>query len=105
MRDISVEELGEWRLQGRTFVLLDVREPVELRLARIEGALHIPMRALAQRTEELDREVEIVVLCHSGSRSAHAARFLAANGFTRVYNLRGGIDAYARRIDPTIPTY
>lgn len=102
---ISVEELARWRSEGRTFVLLDVREPFELAAARIEGAVHVPMRELASRLEDLDRDAEIAVLCHHGGRSDRAAQFLEAQGFKHVSNVDGGIAAYAERVDASVGTY
>lgn len=104
-RDISVDELAQWRQSGKPFVLLDVREPVELERASISDAVHIPMREVPARTAELQKGSTIAVLCHHGGRSAAVADFLEAQGFTDVANVDGGIDAFAERIDPTIPRY
>jgi rhodanese-related sulfurtransferase len=105
LNDLSVEELEEWRTSGRPFILLDVREPHEVAAADIEGALHVPMREIPARIGEIDRNSDVAVLCHHGGRSQHTAMYLLANGFERVYNIEGGIDAYARRIDPNVGTY
>jgi len=86
-------------------VLLDVREPHELDVASIDGTLHIPMAQIPDRLDELDRERTIVVLCHGGMRSMQVAGFLARQGFERVVNLDGGIDAWSREVDPKIPRY
>jgi adenylyltransferase/sulfurtransferase len=86
-------------------VLLDVREPEEVRLARVPGALEIPMSDLRRRLGELDRTKEIVVLCHAGMRSQFVAEFLFRSGFPRVANVVGGIDAWARTVDPSVGTY
>lgn len=105
MKALSVSELARWRTTGERFTLLDVREPDELRRASIEGAVHMPMRHVPARLDELDRSARIAILCHHGGRSEQVARFLYAQGFTDVHNVDGGIDAYARQIDKTIPTY
>lgn len=105
MSDISVEQLAQWRASGKNFVLLDVREPFELQASSLTEALHIPMRQIPARFQELDRNAEIAVLCHYGERSAHVVRFLSAQGFASVHNVAGGIDAYAKRVDSTIPRY
>jgi rhodanese-related sulfurtransferase len=105
MSDISVEQLAQWRASGKDFVLLDVREPFELHAASLPEATHIPMRQIPVRLQELDREAEIAVLCHYGGRSERVAQFLTAQGFTNVHNVDGGIDAYAERIDKTVPRY
>lgn len=85
--------------------LLDVREPAELELAAVNGVLHIPMRDVPNRLDELDRDKPLVVMCHSGGRSRRVAEFLAANGFDQVMNLAGGIDAWSREVDPQVPRY
>lgn len=86
-------------------VLLDVREPQELTLAKVRQALHIPMREVPQRLQELEPATPLVVMCHSGGRSRRVAEFLAASGFEEIYNLAGGIDAWAEQLDPTVPRY
>ncbi|MDH3420592.1 MAG: rhodanese-like domain-containing protein [Gammaproteobacteria bacterium] len=85
--------------------LLDVREPEELAIASLPGSLHIPMREIPGRLEQLDRDRPIVVMCHTGVRSRHVAGFLLANDFKHVYNLAGGIDAWSAEIDPALPRY
>lgn len=86
-------------------VLLDVREPVELEMAAVQTALHIPMRDVPSKLTELDRETPIVVMCHTGRRSYRVAQYLVGNGFSQVFNLRGGIDAWSTEIDPQVPRY
>jgi rhodanese-related sulfurtransferase len=86
-------------------VLLDVREPDELAIAQIDGAVHIPMREIPVRIAELDRRRPIVVMCHVGGRSRRVAELLLVSGFADVANLAGGIDAWSREIDPTIARY
>jgi rhodanese-related sulfurtransferase len=90
---------------SRAVVLLDVREPQELMLARVPAAIHIPMREIPERLHELDPGKPLVVMCHSGGRSRRVAEYLAANGFEDIYNLAGGIDAWALQIDPSVPRY
>jgi len=82
-----------------------VREPFEYEIARIDGAKLIPLAEIAERAEELQREQPIVVHCHSGTRSAQAVRLLQQRGFSNVYNLEGGIDAWSDQIDPSVPKY
>ena len=86
-------------------VLLDVREHEELEHAALAFAKHIPMAQVPARLDELDNDATIVVMCHGGMRSAQVANFLAANGFSHVFNLAGGIDAWALEVDDTIPRY
>jgi len=83
--------------------LLDVREPYEWSVSHLEGAIHIPLKQLPQRLEEVPRDKEIVVYCRMGGRSAHAQHFMLDNGFTRVLNLTGGLTAWARTQEPTMP--
>lgn len=90
---------------GRDVVLLDVREPEELALAAIAGALHIPMREVPARTAELPHDKPIVVICHSGRRSYVVADYLLGQDFRDVFNLRGGIDAWSTQLDSRVPRY
>jgi rhodanese-related sulfurtransferase len=90
---------------GGSFCLLDVREPWEVALAQIAGSVCIPLDEIPQRWKELDADSEIIVMCKRGGRSQRAADFLAAHGFARVWNLHGGIDAWARDIDPEVGEY
>ena len=103
--EISVEELERWRSEGRDFVLLDVREPDEVRAAAIADARWIPMREIPSRIAELPKDRAIAVLCHHGGRSERVAAFLAGHGFHDVVNVDGGIDAYALRVDRAVPRY
>lgn len=103
--EISVDDLARWRNEGKEFVLLDVREPYEIATAKIEPSTWIPMREIARRADELPRDKPIAVLCHHGGRSERVAQFLASRGFGDVVNVDGGINAYAQRIDPSIPRY
>ena len=103
--EIQVRELQERMESGRPFTLLDVREPFEFEMARIEGANLIPLGELPRRVGELDREAEIFVFCHSGMRSERAAEFLRSAGFAKVASVAGGIDAWSREIDPEVPRY
>jgi rhodanese-related sulfurtransferase len=86
-------------------VLLDVRESAELALARVAAAVHIPMRDVPTRLHELDPSRPVVVMCHSGVRSRRVAEYLRGGGFNEVYNLAGGIDAWSREIDASVPRY
>jgi rhodanese-related sulfurtransferase len=86
-------------------LLLDVRDPAELALARLPQAVHVPMRDIPARLAELDPERPTVVMCHTGVRSRHVTGFLLASGFKQVYNLAGGIDAWSTELDPEVPRY
>jgi len=85
-------------------VLLDVREPWEFQLARIEGSRLIPMSELGQRFTELDPGAETVVICHHGNRSSFVTQALQRVGFEKVWNLEGGLDAYSF-VDESVPPY
>ena len=85
--------------------ILDVREPFEYEIAHIEGAKLIPLGELSERLGELEREREILAHCKSGTRSAQAVELLRRSGFGNVYNVAGGIDAWADEIDPAMPKY
>jgi len=100
------EFCARWPAAERTsVVLLDVREHVELEIAAVADARHIPMREIPARLVELERAVPLVVMCHTGGRSRRVAEFLLGNGFSKVFNLRGGIDAWSTEIDPQVPRY
>ncbi len=105
MDEIDVYELKRRFDSGEPFELIDVREPFEYDLAKIERAKLIPLGELPARTTELPRDRDIVVHCHSGMRSAHAVQLLHKAGFTRAVNLAGGIDAWSVEIDPTVDRY
>jgi len=97
-------EYAAWRRDKTPHFLLDVRQPEEYETARIEGATLIPLAELPVRLGELPKDAPMVVMCHHGMRSAHAVHHLREAGFDAV-NLSGGIDAWAREIDPNIPLY
>lgn len=104
--EMSVEELRERFENGEPVTVLDVREPAEREVAELEDDFFIPLGELPGRVDEL-REVEepLVVYCHHGMRSLRASKFLRDEGFGEVFSLAGGIDAWARKIDPEVPTY
>ncbi|MFH1277495.1 MAG: molybdopterin-synthase adenylyltransferase MoeB [Candidatus Eisenbacteria bacterium] len=90
---------------GDGVVVLDVREPLESQIGAIPGAVVIPIGEIPERFHEIDRSKEIVCVCRTGIRSLHAAMFLTYQGYGRVYNLVGGIHAWAEEVDPSIPKY
>jgi molybdopterin/thiamine biosynthesis adenylyltransferase/rhodanese-related sulfurtransferase len=102
---ITVDELkARWDRGDRPF-LLDVRERVEYQIVRLEGGVLIPLGELVSRQQELDPDREIVVYCHHGNRSGKATAYLRHNGFPYARNLRGGIEEWAVKIDPSLPRY
>ena len=90
---------------GEALQIIDVREPHEWAIARIDGAQLIPLAALESRLDELSPHTEIVVHCKAGARSAQAVRRLRAAGFKRVVNLAGGINRWSKEVDKSVPSY
>lgn len=103
--DIDARSLQARLAQGSPLRLLDVREPHELEISSLPGAELIPLGELAARLSELDSAQEMVVFCKSGTRSARALQILRSAGFRKVKNLQGGINAWAREVDPRLPVY
>jgi len=107
MQRITPADLSAWLAdKGRAKpILLDVREPWEFQTARIEGSAHVPMREVPGRLGEFEPDNDIVVICHHGGRSMQVGLFLEKQGFARVHNLVGGVEAWARTVDPAVPVY
>ncbi len=103
--DIEPKDLAEKLKEGTPLRLIDVREPVELQVAKLPGAELIPLGELAANLNKLDSSQEIVLFCKSGSRSTRALELLLSAGFRKVKNLRGGINAWSREVDPNVPLY
>jgi len=102
---IAVEELEKKLRSGNPLVLIDVREPFEYEICHLQGARLMPLGSLPLELSALKREQEVYVYCRSGGRSAQAVEFLGNNGFAKVFNVEGGILAWADRIDPTLQKY
>jgi sulfur-carrier protein adenylyltransferase/sulfurtransferase len=102
---ITPAELEARLRRGDEFVLIDVREPVEHEMARIEGARLLPLSLFNEWAGTLDPADEIVVMCHHGIRSAQVCAFLARQGFRKLSNLAGGIDRWSHEVDPRVPLY
>lgn len=105
MAEMTPKDLKARLDAGRPPILLDVRQDWETRLCRLENAIHIPIEEIELRTEELDPQNEIVVYCHQGVRSAAVAEYLRSLGFADVKNLAGGLDLWARTVDPSMRRY
>jgi rhodanese-related sulfurtransferase len=107
MQQLSAIQLREWLDDSSRDnpVLLDVREPWELDICRLANAKSMPMRSVPARYPELKRDSEAVIVCHHGARSYQVAMFLEHQGFTSIYNLNGGLAAWARDVDPAMPNY
>ncbi len=104
--EINPEEVKAKADQNEKFTLLDVRELWEFETASMAGAKLVPMGDVPSRAhQELDPEDHIVVVCHHGVRSLNVTAWLRQQGFEKAQSMRGGIDAWSRRVDPTIPTY
>jgi rhodanese-related sulfurtransferase len=100
-------DLARWRGDASRDapVLVDVREPREFAYCRIDGSLSIPLGEIALRLAELPRDQPLVMVCHTGRRSQHAAMLLAAAGFADLRNLQGGVEAWALEVDPAVKRY
>ena len=105
VQHISPTELAARLAAGEPLTLVDVRERWEWELARIEGARLLPLSEFASGSAELPSDIDIVIYCHHGVRSLAAAQFLVGQRVGAVFNLSGGIDRYAREVNPTIPRY
>ena len=104
--EVSPQQVKNIGQPGQGFTLLDVREPWEFQAAHIEGAKLIPMSEISARAhQELDPEKLIVVYCHHGVRSLNVTAWLRQQGFDKVQSMEGGIDAWSRTVDPSVPLY
>jgi rhodanese-related sulfurtransferase len=105
MDSIDVAGLKQHRDAGSSLFLLDVREPWEFELCHIAGSVNIPMSRIVNSLDELDRTAMTVVICHHGNRSYHVGHYLENNGFERIINLEGGVNAWAEQIEPEMARY
>jgi adenylyltransferase/sulfurtransferase len=103
--EIEVREVKEKLDRGDNFVLIDVREPHEYRIASIPGAQLIPLATVPQHLNEFDKDADIVIHCKSGMRSAKACGIFRQAGFQSVRNMKGGILAWSDQVDPSVPKY
>ena len=104
--EITAEELKAKQDAGEKFRLIDVREPSEYQVAKIDGSELKPLGQIPNWANELaNKDEEIVLHCHHGMRSDRACQYLAAQGFTNVKNLIGGIDEWSLKVDPSVPRY
>ncbi|MEO5338314.1 MAG: rhodanese-like domain-containing protein [Magnetospirillum sp. WYHS-4] len=104
-QEIDVEDLDRMTKDGVPHRILDVREPWEVAVCGFKDSLHIPMRELPAHLERLPANENLVVICHHGVRSLHVMAWLRNMGFRQATSLRGGIDAWAKRVDPSMNTY
>lgn len=103
--DLTPTEIVSLREAGESWQIVDVREPWEIEIVLLPQSVRIPLAQIPTRLTELDADKPVAVLCHSGGRSARAAAFLATRGFSQVANIAGGIDAWAREVDNSLPRY
>jgi sulfur-carrier protein adenylyltransferase/sulfurtransferase len=105
MKEVSVQQLQQMRSRQENFQLIDIREPYEIEICHI-GGQHIPMAEILDRKDEINKNLPVVIHCRSGKRSAAVVNALEAHfGFTNVYNLKGGILAWANEIDTSLEKY
>jgi adenylyltransferase/sulfurtransferase len=102
---LTARELADRLARGEDLVVVDVREPFELQLARFPKAVHLPLGQVASRARELPADRTLVLACHKGTRSLRALELLRERGFTRLRNLSGGIDSWSREVDNSVPRY
>ena len=100
-------DLAGWRADGLRAapLVVDVREPWEYAFCRIDGSVSVPLGELGSRLAELPRDRPLVLVCHHGRRSQHAAMLLAGAGFSQLHNLQGGVEAWAAEVDPAMKRY
>jgi rhodanese-related sulfurtransferase len=104
-RDISPQDLKALLDNGDPIVILDVRETWEVEAAALPGIINIPMDDIPASLERLPRDIPVVVMCHTGSRSGFIAQWLEMRGYANVLNLLGGIDRWSLEVDRSIPRY
>ena len=104
LKSINTQELNDLFSKKSDFTLLDVRENEEIAIAKIQSSTHIPMGQIVDRIDEIDKNKPVIVMCHSGGRSARVCVYLAENGYD-VTNLAGGINSWSINIDPSVPQY
>ena len=103
--EISVAELRRRQKAGDKFLLVDVREPWEYEVCRMEGATLIPMRTIPANLQALDSDEDVICYCHHGQRSLDVAAWLRTQGVENAQSLAGGIDRWSIEIDPAVPRY
>lgn len=106
MRELAPTELKSYLEQApQPPLLLDVRQPWEYDICKLDNAQLVPMSQIPTKIDELDKDQEIVVICHHGIRSRQVANYLESSGFTNVINLNGGVAAWAQQVDSSMATY
>jgi len=105
INEIDVQSLKHKLDNNEDFILLDVRENQELEICKIEQALHIPMSVIPARLNEINFNKTVIIMCKSGGRSAQVCQYLNKQGYSAIYNLRGGITSWALEIDSNMTIY
>jgi rhodanese-related sulfurtransferase len=93
------------RLLREGTLVIDIREPYEIAIVRLPGCTLLPMREIPARAAEIPKDRQVLILCHHGGRSARVTQFLRSAGWDNITNIAGGIDAWAREVDPALPRY
>ena len=104
LKSINTQELNDLFSKKSDFTLLDVRENEEIAIAKIQSSTHIPMGQIVDRIDEIDKNKPVIVMCHSGGRTARVCGHLEDNGYDAT-NLSGGINSWSINIDPSVPQY
>lgn len=105
MQTITAEQLSTLLDNRDEVVLLDVRDPWEYEICKLDGSLNIPMNEIAGKLDDLDPDSRTIVICHFGMRSMEVGNYLEASGFKDIVNLEGGLDAWAEQVDRDMPRY
>lgn len=103
--EIDCATLAAWAKEPDAPMVLDVREPWEVAICALPNSINIPLSTIPSRLSEIPEDRRVVALCHHGMRSLQATRWLRGRDLDNVVNLQGGIDAWSRQIDPSVPTY
>lgn len=103
--EITVKELNAFLKMGDDVTIIDVREPWEIDIAKLPRAINIPLATLSDNLSAIPDSGRVVISCHSGRRSMNACLYLHSKGFTNTVNLKGGIEAWSKEIDESIPLY
>jgi rhodanese-related sulfurtransferase len=104
MRVMLAAQLADY-LRSESPVLIDVREPWEFDICHIDNSINIPMGQIPQSLQQFENDSEFVLICHHGVRSMRVIQFLQAQSIENLINLEGGVDAWAREVDPSMPVY
>jgi len=105
LKEISVHSLNKKIKNNEQFLLIDVREHKELEISKISQAVHIPMNTIPENLNQISSTQPIIIMCKSGGRSTQVCKYLNNQGYSNVYNLKGGIINWVLEIDPTLDIY